>query len=77
MCDEGAAEPEPEFDGCFGGAECLQLQREVVSWGFSPTEGDGRKEVPNMCWIGFRDATPLRCVSVYIGSLPSSAREEG
>lgn len=49
MCDEGAAEPEPEFEGCFGGAECLQLQREVVSWGFSLTEGDGRKEVPNVC----------------------------
>jgi hypothetical protein len=49
MCDEGAAEPEPEFEGCFGGAECLHLQREVVSWGFSLTEGDGRKEVPNVC----------------------------
>lgn len=41
MCDEGAVEPEPEFEGCLDGAKCLQLQREVVSWRCSMTEGDG------------------------------------
>lgn len=59
MCDEGAAEPEPEFEGCFGGAECLTCAFIDVSW------------------IGFKDATPLQCVGVYIGSLLSSALEEG
>lgn len=49
LCDEGAAEPEPEFEGCLDGAECLQPKRDVVSWGYSMTEGDGRKEVPSVC----------------------------